>query len=181
MDMHNIFQKLMSICIYFMLAGGYLLLLSACGTGGSATLPNAPTTASFPTLELPTTLSPVPIIPPRPTSAPICTNNLSFIKDVTIPDNTIVDRGSLLDKQWLVQNSGECNWDVRYRLQLVSGDILGASPEQALFPARAGTQANLRILFTSPENTGVYFSEWRAFDGNGLPFGESFFIKIIVQ
>ena len=89
--------------------------------------------------------------------------------------------GKLLDKQWLVQNNGDCNWDARYRLRLISGDALGASPEQALYPARAGSQANLRILFTAPQEAGDYVSEWQAFDANGIPFGESFFIKIVVQ
>ena len=101
--------------------------------------------------------------------------------DATIPDGTIVAPGSSLDKQWLVQNSGTCNWDTRYRLRLISGDALGASLEQALYPARAGTQANLRILFIAPQESGEHVSEWQAFDANGIPFGESFFIKVVVQ
>jgi hypothetical protein len=80
-----------------------------------------------------------------------------------------------------VQNNGDCNWDTRYRLRLISGVALGASTEQALYPARAGTQAKLRILFSAPQEAGDYISEWQAFDANGIPFGESFFIKIEVQ
>ncbi len=121
------------------------------------------------------------ILPSVPTSTPVCTDNLVFINDVTIPDGTVVAPGSTADKQWLVQNSGDCNWDKRYRLRLISGDALGASAEQALYPARAGTQATLRILFTAPQAPGDYVSEWQAFDANGVPFGESFFIKIEVQ
>ena len=93
----------------------------------------------------------------------------------------MVAPGSLLDKQWLVQNSGDCNWDSRYRLRLISGDALGAATEQALYPARAGTQAAIRMLFTAPQDSGVYVSEWQAFDPNGVPFGKSFYIKIEVQ
>ena len=119
------------------------------------------------------------VVVPSPT--PICTNNLSFIKDVTIPDGTVVAPGSILDKQWLVQNSGNCNWDTHYRLQFISGDALGATTEQAIFPARAGTQATLRILFTAPQEAGEYISEWQAFDAHGIAFGDSFFIKIQVQ
>jgi hypothetical protein len=87
----------------------------------------------------------------------------------------------MLDKQWLVQNSGDCNWDGNYRLRLISGDALGASTEQALYPARAGTQATLRILFTAPQKVGGYISEWQAFNAHGIAFGASFFIKIEVQ
>jgi next to BRCA1 gene 1 protein len=108
-------------------------------------------------------------------------DDLAFIDDLTIPDNTIVAPESKLDKQWLVQNSGDCNWDARYRLRLISGVALGAVPEQALYPARAGAQVDLRILFTAPQEPGIYISEWQAFDANGIPFGETVFIKIIVQ
>ena len=93
----------------------------------------------------------------------------------------MVAPGESLDKQWLVQNSGSCNWDERYHLRLISEEALGAAPEQALYPARAGTQATLQVSFIAPSDAGEYTSEWQAFDSNGLPFGESFFIKVVVQ
>jgi hypothetical protein len=120
-------------------------------------------------------------MPAVPTSTPLCTDNLTFISDVTIPDGTVVAPGSTLDKQWLVQNSGDCNWDASYHLRLISGNALGTSTDQVLYPARAGTQATLRILFTAPQEAGEYISEWQAFDPNGIAFGESFYIKIEVQ
>jgi hypothetical protein len=112
---------------------------------------------------------------------PACSNSLSFLYDITIPDGTSVAPGSALDKQWLVQNSASCNWDVRYSLRLISGNPMGASTQQALYPARSGTQANIRILFTAPQEAGDYTSEWQAFDPDGVPFGESFFIKVTVS
>lgn len=158
------------------------LLLSACGAETNPS-PIASNTISVtpslpPILPTDTVIPTFPVlIPPTPT----CVNGLSFISDVTFPDFSVVAAGTLLDKQWLVQNSGSCNWDNRYRLRLVAGDGLGASPEQALFPARAGTQATLRIVFSAPLVPGEYLSEWQAFDSQGVPFGDSFFIKIIVQ
>jgi hypothetical protein len=109
-----------------------------------------------------------------------CTNNLLFLQDLTIPDNTAVAPGSRLDKQWQVQNNGTCNWDGRYRLRLISGDALGALAEQALFPARSGLQVVLRITFTAPAGPGTYTSEWQAYDPQGFAFGDSFFMKIVV-
>jgi hypothetical protein len=161
-----------SICIYIG------LLLAACAARVTASPSPVPTiTEEFPTA---TSTAAVPQ-PLAPTPTPSCMDGLSFVSDVTIPDNTSVTPGSSLDKQWLVQNTGSCNWDNRYRLRFISGDTLGAATEQALFPARAGMQATLRIIFTAPNVTGDYVSEWQAFDPNGIPFGDSFFMKIIIS
>ena len=180
MDMRRLFTGHISICLCLFTIVSVGLFISACKGGNSPTPFPSPFPHPAPTLELPTS-APTPLLSPEPTSTSICSDNLIFISDVTIPDGTVVAPGSLLDKQWLVQNSGDCNWDSRDRLRLISGDPLGAAPEQALYPARAGTQATLRILFTAPQETGEFISEWQAFDANGISFGKSFFIKIEVQ
>jgi hypothetical protein len=109
-----------------------------------------------------------------------CVNDLTFISDVTIPDNTFVTYGSNVDKQWLVQNSGTCNWDASYRLRHLGGAVLGAAEEVMLYPARAGTQATIQIIFTAPFTDGVYESAWQAYDPNGNPFGQAIYIRITV-
>ena len=170
------------VSIYFCLISIVCVVLFVTACSGAVTPTPVPTPFSTPTstLEQPSA-PPTAIQPVGPTATPICNANLTFIKDATVPDGTQVSPGTVLDKQWLVQNSGDCNWDTGYRLRLISGDALGAATEQALFPARAGTQATLRILFTAPQDAGQYISEWQAFDPNGSAFGESFFIKFQVQ
>jgi hypothetical protein len=157
-----------SICVYLW------VLLSACG--GNSTALSTPSLPAIVPTETFFSSFPVFLTPTL-----TCIDGLAFLDDATIPDYSIVAPGSALDKQWLVQNSGSCNWDSRYRLRLVGGVALGASLEQALYPARAGMQATLRIFFTAPMETGEYYSEWQAFDAKGIPFGEVFFIKIVVQ
>jgi len=181
-------KKLIYVSIFVYL----WLTLSACaGNGIPVSMPSqtaiAPTETFFSTLLTPSipaitpteTLFPTPSVILTPT--PTCIDGLVFLDDVTIPDYSIVAPGSTLDKQWLVQNSGSCNWDSHYRLRLIAGDALGAAPEQALFPARAGMQATLRIVFIAPLEAGGYYSEWQAFDAQSIPFGVSYFINIIVQ
>jgi hypothetical protein len=114
-----------------------------------------------------------------PTEGP-CFNNLEFISDVTIPDGTTVSIGSTIDKQWVVNNSGSCNWDSGYRLKWISGDPMGANQEQFLYPARAGTEVTLRILFTAPAAEGTYESAWQAYGSNGIAFGDPIYMKIVV-
>lgn len=175
MDTRRILPQAVSIFL--------ILWLTACGSDGISNL-----SAETPALSSPTPLASVtPFLVPSDTplaalSTPTlnCTNDLLFIFDLTIPDESIVSPGTLLDKQWLVQNAGSCNWDERYRLRLVNGEALGAG-EQSLFPARTGSQVTLRIVFTAPPEAGIHISEWQAYDPDGNPFGDSFFMKIMVQ
>jgi hypothetical protein len=167
----------------------FSLALSACAPQPTPTLylppsplPPTPTATPAPLFSLP--LSPVPSLTPTETPLPLptpCTNDLKFIEDLTFPDDSLVAPGSSIDKQWLVLNSGSCNWDSRYRLKFLRGDPLGAPAEQALYPARAGSQAVLRILFTAPLVPGSYGSEWQAVDPQGQWFGESVYLQIIVS
>lgn len=119
--------------------------------------------------------------PVQPSLAPDCTDSLRFIEDLTVPDGTTVKPGETIDKRWLVQNNGTCNWDKQYRVHLIDGPDLGAGPEQALYPARSGAQAILRILFTAPLEPGTYQSAWQAYTPQGSPFGDAVFINIIVE
>jgi hypothetical protein len=89
--------------------------------------------------------------------------------------------GQLIDKRWQVSNSGTCNWDERYQLRLVSGDAMGADSSLLLYPARAGTQATLRILFTAPATAGTYECQWQAVNPDGVPFGDAFYMQIVVS
>jgi hypothetical protein len=103
-----------------------------------------------------------------------------FLSDLSIPDGTAVTPGATLDKRWEVENSGSCNWDRSYSLRLVAGQEMGAGEQQALYPARSGTTAVIRILFTAPKEAGVYRSAWQAYGPGGEAFGDSIFIEVEV-
>lgn len=116
-----------------------------------------------------------------PTASPEeCVNGLTFVSDLTIPDGTLVTYGATLDKQWLVQNSGTCNWDETYRLRRIGGAALGAPEEIMLYPAKSGAQADIQITFTAPFVDGKYESAWQAFDAFGFAFGDLIYIRVEV-
>jgi hypothetical protein len=163
-----------------------LILASACAPQVTPT-PFRPPTHPAPTQIL-STITPIPALytaVPTPTitataTAGPCTNNLEFIQDVTIPDGTTVSFGGTIDKQWLVNNNGTCNWDSTYRLKWIGGDPLGAAQEQILYPARAGTQVTLHITFTAPTVEGTFESAWQAYGPDGIAFGDPIYMKIVV-
>jgi len=162
----------------------FALALTACAPQSTPTFFVPPTqfievTPTRIVIRVPTsTLVPTPTVIPTPTP---CTNGLTFVKDITVSDNTPFSPEQSIDKQWLVTNSGTCDWDSRYRLKLINGPAMGAVTEQALYPARAGAQATLRIIFTAPSDTGTYTSTWQAFGPSGEAFGDTVYIQIVVQ
>lgn len=162
------------------------LFLGACSPQTPPT-PFRPPTQPQPTSILATT-TPIPVLyTPVPTATPTatlvgpCLNDLDFLQDVTVPDNTVVSFGATIDKQWLVLNSGTCDWNSSYRLKWVGGDPFGAVQEQLLYPARAGTQVTLHVIFVAPVVEGTYESSWQAFGPDGTAFGDPIYMKVIVQ
>lgn len=164
--------------------------LPACNPTATPTLFHPPSGLSSPT-TLPTDPAPAapsPVIFPTdtptltpPTPTPPCTDSLSWLADLTYTDDTLVLPGQSVDKQWAIQNSGSCDWNARYKLRNINGETLGAAAEIPLFPARAGAQVTLRIVFLAPSSAGTYRSEWQAVNPAGELFGDTVYIQIIVN
>ena len=160
---------------------GIFLLLSACSSEGEAT----PTLGVYRPPTQAITATPLPVTTQedeaeRPTPEPTCTDALWFFQDLTIPDGTEVSPGERLDKRWLVQNAGTCNWDDRYEVRLEAGSNMGVPATQALFPARSGLEVTIRMNFIAPDEPGTYRSAWQAYNSEDVPFGDPFFIEVVV-
>lgn len=121
-----------------------------------------------------------PVIELQPSSTPPCTDGLTFVEDISIPDGTIVFPGDHLDKRWKVKNTGSCNWNAGYYLALIAGPAMEAAPQQALYPSLSGTDVAIRMIFTAPEDVGIYRSAWQAYNVLQQPFGDPIYIEIEV-
>ncbi len=173
----------------FFFTANLILLISACSSAPTAT-PFLPPTAQSLLIEPTFIINPTQNIvviqsTPLPTIEPTansdeCVSNLTFVSDLTIPDNTFITYGATMDKQWLVQNSGTCDWNADYRLRHIGGAELGAPEEIMLYPAKSGAQASIQIIFTAPFTDGEYESAWQAFDPAGLAFGDPIYIRVNV-
>ena len=147
--------------------------------GGSAS-PSTPRADLGPGATTPVIFPANTPAPIQITAAPPCENNLTWLSDLNYPDNSFVLPSQAIDKQWLVQNTGTCDWDARYRLRFVGGRTLGAVQEIPLYPARTGARIALRVLFTAPAEAGNYESQWQAVSPDGTLFGDAVFIQITV-
>ncbi len=110
-----------------------------------------------------------------------CSDNLTFMGDLTYPDRTPVLTGQPLEKRWKVRNSGLCDWGPEYRFRWVGGAVLSSQQEFALFPAVAGSEAVITVLLTAPLAPGEYISSWRAFSPLGAAFGDTLYIDVVVS
>ncbi len=115
---------------------------------------------------------------PKPTAVPTmtitnspsgCTNEASFVADVTVPDDTSFPPGANFTKTWRLKNVGTCTWTPKYKLVFQSGDAMGAPAAVTLTNSNVPPNSNLNISvkLTSPQDQGTYqgFFKMRAPDG----------------
>jgi hypothetical protein len=129
-----------------------------------------PTNTSVPTnTPLPTNTP----IPPTATAIPIPCDRASFVKDVTIPDNTEIAAGSTFVKTWRLKNTGSCTWTSGYTIYFYSGDQMGGPDSAQLTTATVPPDSTVDISVTlkAPTTTGTYKGNWRLRNTGGTSFG----------
>ena len=187
------------------LLGG--LLLTACGAGitePTATPDMGPIqtaavstfaagetqTALFqPTEMLTSTLTPTPsssLTPDTPTapSGAVPTNtpcyDLTYVKDVTIPDNTVMRPNKAFTKTWKVKNSGYCAWESGFQLVFTGWDPMGGTAQTLTQKVNPGEEIELSVSLTAPSQAGKARSNWRMTTTSGAYFGDELYLVINV-
>jgi hypothetical protein len=127
-------------------------------------------------------------LPPTLTPAPTgCTDKATFVKDVTVPDDTFFEGGDTFTKTWRLENSGTCTWTTNYDLVFDSGNAMGG-PAAVAFETSVppnGT-VDLSVDLEAPSGDGTYRGYWMLRDGDGVRFGigsdadVAFWVQILV-
>jgi len=124
------------------------------------------TSAVSPTASL-FTLTPAPTLPP----VTQC-NSAYFVKDITIPDGTVLGRGANFTKVWRIQNTGTCTWTPSYSVVFINGDGLNASTINFLSTyVYPGNTIDMAVGMTAPIRDGHYEGFWELRDASGALFG----------
>jgi hypothetical protein len=105
---------------------------------------------------------------------------LTFVSDVTIPDNTQMDPGETFTKTWKVQNSGSCAWEAGFKFQSSGGVGMGATALTLPSSVAAGATYDLSVPMTAPSATGTARSNWRMSTAAGQFFGDEVYVQIVV-
>lgn len=131
-------------------------------------VPPPPTVTGTPPTATPSkTPGPVTVTVP-----PSSCDKVQFVKDVNIPDGTVMQPGAQFTKTWRLKNVGTCAWTTSYQLAFFSGDQMGA-PATATFPksVAVGETVDISINMTAPSTAGSYRGYWMFKNANGAFFG----------
>jgi hypothetical protein len=107
--------------------------------------------------------------------------NLTYVDDVTIPDDTQMTPGQTFTKTWRVNNNGSCAWAPGFKFSLVSGDAMGGQTLTLSQSVGAGATTELSVAMTVPTGkTGTIRGDWRMATDKGEFFGEPIYVQIVV-
>ncbi len=103
-----------------------------------------------------------------------------FIKDVTIPDYSLVATGETFVKTWRVRNNGSCDWPEGMGLVFESGARMEASRRVPIPALAIGTRGDISVTMKAPATTGIYQGAWRFSDDEGVTFGPALTVVVKV-
>jgi hypothetical protein len=146
-------------------------------------------TPAQPTNTLIPTNTPLPTntpIPPTATPVPIPCDRASFVKDVTVPDNTQIASGSTFVKTWRLKNNGACTWTSAYTIYFYNGDAMSGPATAQLTNGTVppGSTVDISVTLIAPTTAGTYKGNWRLRNAGGTSFGigenadQSFWVQI---
>jgi hypothetical protein len=139
------------------------------------------------TLGGPTSISTTPTIPgitvtvgptekpttPSGTAGANC-DQATFVRDTTIPDNTIFLPGTAFTKTWEIKNSGSCTWDTSYSLVFGDqGDAMGGAISTPLLTSGTvpgGGSTKVSVDLVAPDKPGDYKGYWKLRNPSGSAF-----------
>ncbi|MCS7060359.1 MAG: NBR1-Ig-like domain-containing protein, partial [Anaerolineae bacterium] len=109
-----------------------------------------------------------------------CRPDAEFVADITIPDNTIIERRTPFVKTWRLRNSGSCAWEGNYTLIFLRGEQMNAVDRVPVANTAPGATVDLSVTFVAPDKPGVYTSTWQLRGPQGALFGKPIFTVIQV-
>ncbi|MGA2286818.1 MAG: NBR1-Ig-like domain-containing protein [Dehalococcoidia bacterium] len=121
----------------------------------------------------------LPSLPEPPKGVSGCTLAASFVKDVTVPDGTVMTPGQRFNKTWQLKNVGTCTWTKDYKVVFYVGSSMEANTSQALSTTAApGATISISIKLTAPTTAGSYKGDWLLSDPQGVTFGTELSAKV---
>jgi hypothetical protein len=148
--------------------------------------PSAPTVTPVPTLT-PQAAPTRTAAPPTPEAAVEATATLmtgvldaKYVRDINVPDGTVMTPGQTFLKSWEIENTGEVPWPDGTELRLVDGPAMGPLESVTLNSRAAGERTEISVELKAPDAAGTYRTYWQLCVGEAC-FGTRFYVEIKVQ
>ena len=111
--------------------------------------------------------TPVVISTATPTGVP-CDNVITYVDDVTIPDEYDIAPGTAFTKTWRIKNVGTCTWTTSYTLAFYQDNPMGGPASIPLaVNVIPGQTIDLSVNLVAPTTAGRYTGKWTLKDQNG--------------
>jgi len=120
-----------------------------------------------------------PKAPTTPSPAP-CSDGMSFVGDVNIPDRTQIQPGQRFTKTWRLRNTGSCSWGNGYILAFFGGSQLGAPSYVSVPSTSPNGIVDISVPMVAPNSHGFYQGFWQIRNPKGQTFGPQIWVKINV-
>ena len=144
-------------------------------TPAASVTPLASFTAGPTTAAIGTTIGTAPVA-----GATASCNGLSFVSDVTIPDNTPMNPGQAFTKTWKVKNAGSCPWAAGFKFAFTGGEQMGGATFTLPAEVAAGAVYDISVPMTAPNKNGTLRGNWRMQTAAGQFFGDEVYVQIVV-
>ncbi|GAB4503182.1 MAG: hypothetical protein Fur0043_01740 [Anaerolineales bacterium] len=115
------------------------------------------------------------------TVTPIPCDDSIFVIDITVPDDTEMTPGQDFVKTWKIKNTGTCTWGTGYSVLYAYGEKMSGVAEPLTSAVAPGEEVEVSVRFKAPDKPGQYPSTWRMANANNSPFGEFFYVRIVVR
>ena len=139
-----------------------------------------PSPTLFPTLPAPSPAATIGFGTATLTSGGTGCNNSTYVSDVSIPDDTVIDAGAKFDKTWQILNSGTCEWTTSYKLAFSSGDQMSGDTTNITAAVPSGSVVDITVPMVAPEDSGTYKGNWQMQNDQGQFFGNIIYVQIKV-
>ena len=102
-----------------------------------------------------------------------------YIADVTVPDNSQLDKNKDFVKTWKVRNVGSCDWPAGTLAAYASGEKMGAPDSVKVGAVKVGETVDVSVNMKSPDKDDKLKATWRLMDDKGNLFGEQITVIIV--
>lgn len=143
---------------------------------------DTPTAVPATATAAPPTATPLPATPTAvpATATPACLFSMSFVADISIPDDTSIPPGISFIKTWRIRNNGTCAWPAGTSWLFAGGDQMSGANTAPVPATNPGETADVSVHLVAPTAPGRYTGYWTLRLPTGVTLNQRYFVRIVV-